>query len=452
MSTTHGLWIAVGGGVLAERTVSAIWKNNQFTTSVSESDVKPRNAELVIVSLYGTSADYLGISRVGRLVLTGQVTLAISNLIELKRLAIETIREKLPARLQRGFAPPQTGVYRPTPRLWEELTDVVTQGVSKRTKQIRDLNKIISAAQVRDRWIEGGLEVFERDAVASAIQSWAGPSFRKKVLRSAVPSSPVAPFLVQLRNVSVREDPQINQDHAVFPGMQVARRDMVGTVVLHDQGEYLTILNCNRQPLEKTLGVDLIYYSHRFDSFVLVQYKRMTQREYKSEYRPDADPNHEKELERMRAADQMLTLLPRTRTQELETFRLSDRAFYLKLCEPRAKQALDAGMVWGMYIPLGLWLRMLKSRAFRGKKGGIIFSFENCLRRFSNGEFTALLRNGWIGSAAGQSQKLTSIIKQVLGSRHMLILAATSPGAPSKDYRRDDLGRFAAEDDLVADF
>jgi len=54
--------------------------------------------------------------------------------------------------------------------------------------------------------------------------------------------------------------------------MRVARRDIVGSVVLHDHDEYLTILNCNRQPLEATLGVDLIYYNHRFDSFLLVQY------------------------------------------------------------------------------------------------------------------------------------------------------------------------------------
>jgi hypothetical protein len=449
MANVHGLWISVGGGVLADRTSAAIRNNNQFTTSVSESDVKPRDAELVLVSLYGTSADYVGISRVGRLIVTGQVTLAVSNLIELKHLSMEVIREKLPPRLARGFVPPQSGVYRPTPRLWEELTDVVTQGISKRRDRIRDLGKIIDAARIRDRWIEGGLEVFERDAVASALQAWAGPSFRKKVLRSAVPGtgSSVAPFLSQLRDVAVREDAQINHDHALFPGMKLLRRAIVGSIVLHDGGEYLTILNCNRQPLERTLGVDLVYYSHRFDSFVLVQYKRMTQREYRSEYRPDADPNHKKELERMVAADRMLRAVGSHGTQQLNSFRLSDRAFYLKLCEPRAKRALDAGMVWGMYFPLGLWRRMLKAPEFRGKRGGLTVTFENSPRRLSNGEFTALLRHGWIGSAPGQSKRLSEIIREVLASRHMLMLAATSRGEPTKDYRRDDLGRFASEDD-----
>jgi hypothetical protein len=453
MANKKGLWISVGGGVLADRTAAAIRNNNQFTTTVSESDVKPRDPELVVVSLYGESADYLGISRVGRLIVTGQVTLAISNLIELKHLEIEAIREKLPPRLARAYVPPQNGVYRPTPRLWEELTDAVTQGISKRRNRIGDLRKIIDAAGIRDHWIEGGLEVFERDAIASSLQAWAGPAFRKKILRSAVPGtrSPVAPFLSQLTDVAVREDPQIDHDHALFPGMKVVRRDIVGSIVLHDHGEYLTILNCNRQPLERTLGVDLIYYSHRFDSFVLVQYKRMKQRDYRSEYRPDADPNHEHELKRMVAADRMLRYGGSQRSQQLNSFRLSDRAFYLKLCEPRAKRALDAGMVWGMYFPLGLWRRMLKAPELRGKKGGLAVTFENSPRRLSNSEFTALLRQGWIGSAAGQSEILSEVIKRVLSSRHMLVLAATSRGEAAKDYWRDDLGRFASEDDPFAE-
>jgi hypothetical protein len=43
--------------------------------------------------------------------------------------------------------------------------------------------------------------------------------------------------------VSIREDPQIIHDQAVFPGMGVSRRDVIGSVVLTDGKEYLTILN-----------------------------------------------------------------------------------------------------------------------------------------------------------------------------------------------------------------
>lgn len=233
--------------------------------------------------------------------------------------------------------------------------------------------------------------------------------------------------------------------------MEVARRDVIGSVVLRNGEEYLTILNCNRQPIEQTLGVDLIYYNHRFDSFVLVQYKRMsTGGTLGPEYRPKNDPDHEKELRRMLAAEKMLRALPRTPDQDTDTYRLSARAFYIKLCEPKAKVALDAGMVSGMYLPLALWGRVLKSPVVRGPRGGIVIRWGNCPRRFNNGEFTSLLRNGWIGSAARQSKALGTIIENILKSGRMLVLAATSESQESRDLRRDTLGRFAADDDPTA--
>jgi hypothetical protein len=217
--------------------------------------------------------------------------------------------------------------------------------------------------------------------------------------------------------------------------------------------EYLTILNCNRQPLERTLGVDMIYYNHRFDSFVLVQYKRMKVRSYgegyRPEYRPDSDKSHESELQRMTRADEMLRSLPKRASSEVDMFRLLGRPFYVKLCEAKVKAPLDAGMTPGMYVPLGLWHRLLKSPVVSGSRGGRIITWENCTRRLNNSEFTNLLRQGWIGSAAGQSLALREIIEGVLGSNRMLVLAATSAGRVSREIRRDDLGRFAAEDDPV---
>ncbi len=119
----------------------------------------------------------------------------------------------------------------------------------------------------------------------------------------------------------------------------------------------------------------------------------------------------------------------------------------MKLCESKAKAALDAGMVSGMYIPPNLWLRQLRSPETKGTKGGTVMSWDTCKRRFNNTEFTRLLRQSWIGSAAGRSEYLSSIIEQVLSNGRMLVLAATSKGRESRDYRRDGIGRFAAEDD-----
>jgi hypothetical protein len=448
-----GLWITAGSDKLADAVLKSIEHSDQFSTTVTQSAIKPRHAEIAIVSLHGTSVDYIGISQVGRKVATGQVTIAISNLVAIDSLPCEEIDAKLPARFSKWFFPRSEGAWRPTPRLWEELLKIIRAERPKAGPSFDELNRMVAASRPVIGRKEGGLEVFERDAVASALQTFGGSAFRKKVLKRAgpPPTNPaVAPFLSQLREVSVREDPQITHDQSAFPGMEVARRDVIGSVVLTNGLEDLTILNCNRQPLEQTLGVDLIYYSHRYDSFVLVQYKRMTDGTQGAEYRPGNDASHHKELQRMIAAEDVLRQLPKMNDAGTSDFRLSGRPFYIKLCEPKAKAALDAGMVSGMYVPLDLWRSLLSSPEALGPKGGIVITWENCTRRFNNGEFTNLLRQGWIGSASGESKALSKIVEAVLASGRMLVLAATTANRLSKDLRRDYLGRFATEDDPTA--
>lgn len=447
-----GLWFSVGGLPLSESVEISIEKDDQFTTTVVTRDVRPRSAEMVVISIHGTRADYVGICQRGRKVATGQITVVVSNFVALDGVSVETIKNRLPTKFQDGFDPPRVGPWRPTPRLWEEIQKAIGAERPDAADKLRDLRHIIAGSQGFHSRREGGLEVFERDAVASALQTWGGDSLRKRVLRIAVPSrsTPVAPFLSQLRDVSLREDPQIAHDHITFPGMEIARKDIVGSVVLSDPygNEYLTILNCNRQPLEQTLGVDLIYYSHRFDSFVLVQYKRMAAGDNGSPcYRPGSDTSHDKEIYRMEAAELSMRQQSHTEDATTDMFRLLEQPFYMKLCESKAKASLDAGMVSGMYIPLELWRRQIRSVDTRGPRGGIIMSWDTCKRRFNNGEFARLLRHGWIGSATGRSAYLGSIIANVLGSGRMLVLAATSSNTASRDYRRDGMGRFAAEDD-----
>jgi hypothetical protein len=448
-----GLWITAGAG-LANAVATSIEINDQFSTTVTQSKVKPRHAEIALVSLDGSSLDHIGISQVGRRVATGKVTVAICNLVGVDDLSYEEIRDKLPSRFSRRFAPPSEGVYRPTPKMWREVLKVITRKRPSLRARIENLNRMVAASELERGHIVGGLEVFERDAVASALQTFGGPSFRKRVLRRAGPpeKAAVAPFLSQLREVALREDPQVINDQNTFPGMTVARRDVVGSVVLTNGNESLTILNCNRQPLEQTLGVDLIYYSHRFDSFVLVQYKRMSEGKHGPEYRPRNDPSHDKEIKRMAKTEEFLRRLPKVEDASTSAFRLSGRPFYVKVCEPRAKAALDAGMVSGMYLPLDLWRRLLESSEARGSKGGVVITWDNCLRRFNNGEFTNLLRQGWIGSAAGESKAMAKIIEEVLSNGRMLVFAATTANRISRDSRRDYMGRFATADDPTSAF
>lgn len=246
-----GLWITAGAGKLADAVANSIQSNDQFSTTVTQSRIKPRLAEIALVSLQGTSVDYVGISQVGRRVATGQVTIAISNLIGIDDLPCDEIEAKLASRFSKSFDPPLEGAWRPTPRLWEEVLKIVRAERPGAIQKFDELNRMVAASRPARGRIAGGLEVFERDAIASALQTFGGSAFRKRVLRRAGPpprNPAVAPFLSQLREISVREDPQITHDQSTFPGMAVARRDVVGSVVLTNGVEDLTILNCNRRP------------------------------------------------------------------------------------------------------------------------------------------------------------------------------------------------------------
>jgi hypothetical protein len=450
MRQEHGLWLAVGGGSLAERIHSAIESRGEFSYPVPDADYKPRRAELIVVSLYGRRPDYLGVSLRSNRGTTGQTNVMISNLIPVRRLEPNAIQQRLSKKFDRKFDPPKAGIYRPTPKLWSALLEILVADNSDATTRVNSLQRIISEANLANGGKRSGdLEIFERDAIGSALQAWGGPSVRRRVLRSASPvENKRAPFLERLKDVAAREDPQINHDHTAFPGMSILQRDVVSAVTLTDGSEQITILNCNRQPLEQTLGVDLIYYSHRFEAFVLVQYKRMVSRSGQPEYRPNSDPNHAKEMARMKSVEKLLSSSKLHSLPPSNSYRLNSGPFFIKLCEAKASIALDSGLVTGMYLPLKLWESLLLSPQVVGPKGGISITWENCTRRFTNSEFTSLLRYGWIGSNDSQTKQLSHIIEQVLASGRMLVLAATKPGNGSKDYRRDNRGQFAAEDDL----
>jgi hypothetical protein len=260
-----------------------------------------------------------------------------------------------------------------------------------------------------------------------------------------------APFLSRLGEVSLREDPQINNDAETMPGMAVARKYQTGIAVLENSRERLTIINCNRQPLEETLGVDLVYYNHAFRSFVLVQYKRLKRNDKgEASYRPDADASYAAEIKRMNDINAELREIKCKKRNTVQGFRLGEAAFYFKLCNDRAARATEEGMASGMYIPLRLWRALLRSTATKGKRGGRLVTWENCPRKFNNSEFTSLLRHGWIGSTPTQSDRLNDIIEKSLAGKKLVVYAATSASSTREDFYRDDHGRFASEDDPLA--
>src|SRR5258708_26338221 len=166
MRRMRGLWIAVGGGVLAEKIARAIETRWEFSYPVPEAEVRPGRAEMVIVWLYGTKPNYLGLSQLGRRSATGQVTLMISNLVPLRQMDRTAVRAALPKKFSGRYDPPSIGIDRPTPRLWEEIQKALVEHTVKVDRRLDDLRRALREADDKPRGrISGGLWVWDRECI-----------------------------------------------------------------------------------------------------------------------------------------------------------------------------------------------------------------------------------------------------------------------------------------------
>lgn len=109
-----------------------------------------------------------------------------------------------------------------------------------------------------------------------------------------------APFLKGYSHLTIREDPMVNHDSQVFGDWSKVGQYAQGAVEFIKENQKITIMNVNRQPLEKTLGVDLLIYHHTYQSYILIQYKRMVKETDLYIYRP-TDSSYISEITRMKS-------------------------------------------------------------------------------------------------------------------------------------------------------
>jgi hypothetical protein len=233
------------------------------------------------------------------------------------------------------------------------------------------------------------------------------------------------PFLTDLRSVSITEDQAIGHDAGVFgSAWRMLDRYQVGTAVFEQEGTRLTVMNVNRTKVERTLGVDLLYYHHRYRSYVLVQYKSMRKEGKVLGYRPGGK-SYELEMGRMRKF--MREHPPTPSAAERHSYRLHPGLFYLKLCSSIVLEPHSTKMIGGMYLPLDYWDVLLESKAVMGPRGGRIVTFDNAGRYLTNSHFVDLLQAGWIGSRLEHTEAVTQLVRTAVEGDRSLVVAANMP-------------------------
>ncbi len=400
----------------------------EFTDTASAPDIAPRSRDVALISFDGQTFAYAALVTRGNRIATAKYVIRFSRLVALDELQASDLAAHVSgARMRSVLRLLRTGGGLLTSSTWDSVWAAVRR---LRDNDVAALDELATLATRRHSDLSGpGYAVVaeEKDAVLLAAAIF-GIDRRRLDRILTVPDEP-APFLRGLADVPVLEDIMIQKDKTTFGDWIAGPEDRVGSVEMRRaNGERLTIINVNRTRVEETLGVDLIYYSHKYKSFVMVQYKTMYREEDAdgrtvSAYRP-VDKSYRHEITRMDAYLARRKLQPPAAPPGM---RLSSNPFLFKLCPKVVLDPLSTKALQGMYLPFEYWKLLVSSPTVRGSRGGIRITYENAGRHINNGLFVELVQDGWIGSAVSEERQLSGLIAGALEGSRSVVYASASP-------------------------
>lgn len=468
MSNYSGYLFLVDEAQRARSIEEHIQQDKTFTDTISALDWQTKQAEIFFIALNEESIHCAALVRRGRRVATQKYLIRFSNFVEFKPpIPFGEIQDHLQHQIKSYFMHSASGMgSRVHLEKWQEFFAAVKELRSDRSSDLDRLD--ILRQQQPDFFKRQGFEivVHERDAINLALRM-AGFD-QSELLDWNPPDSGLAPFLHGLRGAILKEDQMVNHDAKVFGDWTRIKDEQVGAAIFQHGQERLTVMNVNRHNVEEKLGVDLLYYSHKYKSYVMVQYKRMTREDGKLCYRPN-DKSYRCEIQRMHEfergfqIDKHQTTLSGRNSQKLlfdkiprftgfqkssrscypvqnqgdlfldqhfgiahtlDEYRLHPGVFYFKLCPAEIFEPTSTDMISGIYLPLDYWDVLVDSSNIFGPQKGKHITFENVGRYFNNTFFVELVKTGWIGSMVSEKDVITRIIQDAIENKKSVVLAA----------------------------
>lgn len=415
-----GILISIFGSERGRQIERNAELKGSFTEVVSTKDINPNPLDTCVLTTNQRVLNYFCLAQRGNKVSTTQQRLKCIELVSLDRLPIAEFSSNPNVRkfLRNSEKLPSS---RASAEVWQEFLTLLKSLRPSIAGRIDELESRRNQKAIATNGEGFQTMALEKDAAGLALSIFGLD--RSKVLPRNVHSEP-APFLRGLERTILREDTMIAHDAITFPGWDIAESHQVGTVQFSRNNQHLTIMNVNRHPIEQTLGVDLLYYHHVYNAYILVQYKRMTQEPNLSwTFRPNEKQCME-ELARMR--DFNRNNPEDTSDTTVRNYRLNPEAFYFKLCESVTYSGTSSQLISGMYIPLDYWENLLESPKVMGKRGGLRMDSNNIERHLNNTDFVSLVQRGWIGSRQNKTTEITTIVNQLLNDNHSVTIAKSS--------------------------
>jgi hypothetical protein len=409
-------------------------------TAVVSGDAHTRQIALIAIDR-NDAIQYAALMVSSGMVSTIDKRYRFSNFIDLGEVALPELVAELPGRYRRGF-----GWGSIAAATWRETVAALKRLRPDNAGQLERLEQLVARYPQIIGDVRYDNVALEKDAIGLALDI--GRVGRSE-LTTWTPGARPAPFLQGLERARLFEDSAIANDVQYFGDWRPIRRNVVGTIEFHGNRQVVTVINVNRTRVERSTGVDLIYYHHEHDAYTMVQYKRMARAAVEGAhetavYRPRSDRSLPLELRRMAVLNREV---PPTRT--LAGFRLHQGAAFIKLCPPLHLDPTSAELIRGMYLPLRFFELLLDSDEARGRRGGVRITFETAGRHLNNTQFIELVQSGWIGSHDLASQTIHRLVRSGLNGGRSVLLAWSRELYPPNEHRIESGQRVLWENDSI---
>ncbi|OBW98568.1 hypothetical protein [Gallibacterium anatis] len=210
--------------------------------------------------------------------------------------------------------------------------------------------------------------------------------------------------------IHLYEDNVIHFDGNHFLNFKKIEETLTGKAIFKKNDEELTIYTANKLPLERAMGVDLIYVNQTQENIVMVQHKMLEQAGEDWIYRKDGQLD--KEINRMK--------LPLSVVSS-DRFRLNANPYFLKFVK---RKTHSEKKVTAFIIALEHFKQFILSPKSKGKNGGIRISYKALDGSYlREKEFLGLIRSGYIGTYVNQFQALQVIIDEIAKGNKAAVIA-----------------------------
>lgn len=416
-----------------------------FSDALSVLDWEIGQLSIALLSFSESTIDYITLAKKGKRVVTSKFRVDFSETLNLQAISIDAVELRLSERIRQHFIRTSKGIGGPVPeKTWLALVDAI----KKEKPELSDeIDRLLSLRRYSGYRLSGKVaEVLlqEREALGISLDIFSGNNqLRQRVLSSWAPHegsvSDVdeaestgklinrgpgnASFLKGIPERYLQEESALQHDLFNWHGMTPLHG--AGVSIFEQGNRRLEVIYANRNQLEQTLGVDLIYYNQSYELFVLVQYKLMREEGDQMVYRPE--PELAKELGRM---DRFHSAFQRKAAiQSHGEYRLSHDGFMLKLVPNRGLWPASGELIKGMYLPREYVHFLIGPGGPKGVQGGTAITFDCAPRYLTNSEFAQEIHRGWIGTSGIQSEAIKILIREYYQSGRALFVAYETTSA-----------------------